>query len=70
MKMGFIFSQVFWGIFLILLGASFILKVLFHLDIPVFRLFVSFILIYMGFRVLTGGFGCERNSRNMMFNDY
>lgn len=70
MKMGFIFSQVFWGIFLILLGVSFILKVLFHLDIPVFRLFVSFILIYMGLRVLTGGFACERNSRNMIFNDY
>lgn len=70
MKMGFIFSQVFWGIFLILLGISFIFKVLFHLDIPVFRLFVSFILIYMGLRVLTGGFGCERNSRNMFFNDY
>ncbi len=70
MKMGFIFSQVFWGLFLVLLGVSFILKVLFHLDIPVFRLFVSFLLIYMGLRVLTGGFGCERNSRNMIFNDY
>jgi hypothetical protein len=70
MKMGFIFSQVFWGIFLILLGISFILKVLFHLDIPVFRLFVSFLLIYMGLRVLTGGFSCERNSRNLIFNDY
>lgn len=68
--MGFIFSQVFWGLFLILLGVSFILKVLFHLDIPVFRLFVSFILIYMGLRVLTGGFACERNSRNMIFNDH
>lgn len=70
MKMGFIFSQVFWGIFLILLGVSFILKVLFHLDIPVIRLFISFILIYMGLRVLTGGFGWERNHRNIIFNDY
>lgn len=70
MKMGFIFSQVFWGIFLILLGISFILKVLFHLDIPVFRLFLSFLLIYMGIRVLTGGFTRERNSRDIIFNDY
>ena len=70
MKMGFIFSQVFWGIFLILLGTSFILKVVFHLDIPVFRLFVSFFLIYLGIRVLTLGFSSERNNRNMIFNDY
>lgn len=70
MKMGFIFSQVFWGLLLVVIGLSLILKVVFNLNIPVFRLIFSFFLIYMGLRILFGGFGFEKNCRNMIFNDY
>lgn len=55
MKMGFLFSGVFWGIVLVLLGLSMILKVVFHLDIPVFRIVLAGGLIYVGVRLLVGG---------------
>lgn len=69
MKMGFMFSQVFWGLLLIVLGLSIILKVIFNLNIPVFRMVISFLLIYMGLQILFGGFPFEKNDRNVIFND-
>ena len=45
MKMGFLFSGVFWGGVLVLLGISIIIKVVFHIDIPVFRVVVALVLI-------------------------
>ncbi len=53
-KMGFLFSGIFWGIVLCLLGVSMILKVVFHLDIPVFRLVLASVLIVLGIRLLLG----------------
>lgn len=52
--MGFLFSGVFWGIVLCLLGVSMILKVVFHLDIPVFRIVLAGVLIVLGVRMLLG----------------
>jgi hypothetical protein len=53
-KMGFIFSGLFWGIILILLGISVIINIVFHIHIPFFRIVIALILIYMGIRVLIG----------------
>ena len=53
--MGFIFSGLFWGIILILLGISVIVNIMFHIHIPFFRIVIALILIYMGIRVLVGG---------------
>lgn len=52
--MGFLFSGVFWGIVLCLLGVSMILKVVFNLDIPVFRIVMAGVLIVLGVRLLLG----------------
>ena len=53
--MSVLFSGIFWGIFLLLLGLSVILKAAFHIDIPVFRTFFGLLLVFLGLRVLLGG---------------
>jgi predicted membrane protein len=56
MKMDFIFSGMVWGAFFILLGVSIIFKILFHWDIPVFRTFFALFLIFLGVKIIVGGF--------------
>lgn len=36
--MPFLFSGLFWGVMLVLFGASMILRAIFNLDIPIFRI--------------------------------
>lgn len=70
MKMGCLFcSGMFWGVLLILLGISIILKVLFNITIPIFRIAFALLLIYLGVKILTGGFGIERKKNTVLFND-
>jgi predicted membrane protein len=54
-KMGFLFSGIFWGVILILLGISVIINIVFHVHVPFFRIVLALILIYAGVRVLIGG---------------
>jgi predicted membrane protein len=51
MKMG---SGMFWGILLIIIGVSLILKIIFHVDFPIFKIIVAFALIYLGIKILIG----------------
>jgi len=53
--MGFLFSGVFWGSMLILLGISVIIRILFNVHIPLFRIIFALILVYFGVKVLVGG---------------
>jgi hypothetical protein len=53
--MGFLFSGIFWGAILILLGISVIINIVFHIHVPLFRIILALILIYAGVRVLIGG---------------
>lgn len=55
--MGFLSSGVFWGAVVILLGLSIILKEVFHIHIPVFRVLLGVFLLYLGARIIAGGFG-------------
>lgn len=55
MKMGCLFSGVFWGVLLILLGASILVKVLFNITIPILRIAFALLLVYLGIKILTGG---------------
>ncbi len=48
--MGFLFSDIFWGIVLILTGVSIILQLVFKINIPVFPIVIAFLLIYAGIR--------------------
>ena len=53
MKMG---AGLFWGAFLLLLGIALIIKVVFNVDFPVFKVLVGIFLILMGIKVLFGRF--------------
>ncbi len=56
MRAGFIFSEIFWGLLLVVLGLAAILRS-FDIHIPIFRLVVAFVLIYLGVTLLMGGTG-------------
>ena len=49
-----LFSGIFWGSLLVFIGAAVILKAVFHINIPIFRLFFAFLFIYIGIRILMG----------------
>ncbi|KMQ52961.1 hypothetical protein CHISP_0182 [Chitinispirillum alkaliphilum] len=68
MKMGFLFSGLFWGIILILIGISIIVRVLFNIHFPVFRVVFALIIIYFGIRILTGGEWLRQNHRTTLFD--
>jgi|SRR5690554_2187634 len=48
-------SGVFWGLILVLIGLSIIVRIVFNVDIPVFRVVIGLLLIYFGFQVIFGG---------------
>lgn len=54
MKMG---AGIFWGAFFLLLGIALVIKVVFQIDFPVFKVLVGIFLILLGFKVLFGRFG-------------
>ena len=54
----FFFSGFFWGVLLVLLGILIIVRILFNINIPVFRIFFALLLVYLGIRLLVGGWGC------------
>ncbi|HEX3047535.1 MAG TPA: hypothetical protein VHY08_22480 [Bacillota bacterium] len=64
--MGFLFTPVFWGVVLVLWGCSLVLNVLFHLNIPVFRILIALIIIFFGIQLLMGWKG---NSWSYVHND-
>ena len=47
-------SGVFWGLMLILIGLSIILKIIFNIDIPIFRVVIGVLLIYFGMQIIFG----------------
>ncbi len=56
MRSGFIFSGFFWGLLLIFFGVCVLLKAFLNIDIPLLQLFLSFLFIYIGLRIIFGGF--------------
>jgi predicted membrane protein len=66
--MGFLFSGMFWGIVLVIFGASVIVNVLFHVHIPVMRIIFGLIIIYVGVQVITGHRWNPCKSRNACFS--
>mgnify|MGYP003990967287 FL=1 len=52
--MPFLFSGLFWGVMLVLFGASMILRAVFNLDIPIFRIIFALVIIYFGVKLLLG----------------
>lgn len=68
MKAGFIFSEAFWGVVLIILGVSAILKSVFHINLPLFRIALSFFLIYIGVSLLFNGFHIKTDKNTVLFD--
>lgn len=56
MKMGLFFGSLFWGILLILVGLSLILKG-FGIHLPLVKVFIAVIIILFGIKLLLGGGG-------------
>jgi predicted membrane protein len=56
MKMGF---GIFWGIVFILIGIGIVIKVVFHIDFPIFKVLIALFFIYIGVRMLVGFHGCN-----------
>jgi predicted membrane protein len=54
MKMG---PALFWGLLLIIIGLSFIFRIVFNVDFPLFKILIAFLLIFLGLRLLFGSFG-------------
>ncbi len=68
MKMATIFDGVFWGIVLIALGVWFLLRRYVPVHIPVFRIIVAVIFVYVGIRVLVQG-PVIRDRNTMVFSE-
>ncbi len=69
MRTCFIFSGVFWGAILILLGISIILRSLLNINIPLFQLLVAFFFIYIGISILAGGVCWRKYPRTIVFEE-
>ena len=50
-------AGVFWGAVLIFIGLALIIRFVFNVDFPIFKVLVAGFFIYMGIRILMGSFG-------------
>ncbi len=66
MKMGcFMFSAVFWGVIVVIIGLSIILRA-FGIKIPVMSIMFGLLFVYIGMSILTCGFGCKAKCKAFM----
>jgi predicted membrane protein len=65
-------GSIILGIIFIIIGISFIAKVFFKVDFPVFKILLALFFIYLGFRILFGSFGAVKinhGSNNAVFSE-
>src|SRR5438128_1704429 len=68
--MSFFSSAVFWGVIVILVGLSIILKAVFGIHIPFLRILFGLILIYWVIRIISdGAFGFRRTGNSAVFGE-
>ncbi len=48
---------LFWGLLLIIIGLSFIFRIVFNIDFPLLKIIIAFVFIFLGLRLLFGSFG-------------
>jgi len=60
---------IFFGILLIFVGISIIIRILFNIDIPVFKIFIALVFLYIGIRLLVGDFSIQhaKSGENAIF---
>ena len=69
MKMG---AGVFWGALLIFIGLALIIRFVFNVDFPVFKVLIAGFFIYLGLRILFGSFGMfhlETGPNDVLFSE-
>lgn len=64
-----LFSGFFWGVILIIIGLLIIIKVFLKLDIPFFRILFSLLIIYIGIKILIGGFAIKTGGNLILFGE-
>jgi hypothetical protein len=65
-------SGLFWGIVLMLIGLSIVIRVVFNVDLPIFKLLVAFFFIWLGFRIILGDrgfFHFHATKNDVVFNE-
>jgi predicted membrane protein len=67
--MSFISSAAFWGIIIVLIGLSIVLREVFHINIPFVRILFGILLIYWGVKMISGGFGRKWDRNSAVFNE-
>jgi predicted membrane protein len=67
--MNIISSGVFWGLILILIGLSIIIKIVFNIDIPIFRVIIGLLLIYFGMQIIFGSNLSYRRKQRIRNNE-
>lgn len=62
-------TSLIFGIIIILIGVSIIIKVVFQIDIPVFKICLGLLFLYIGIRIIFGGMNCcsHNGSRSSVF---
>jgi predicted membrane protein len=54
--MSYLSSGAFWGVIIVLIGLSIILREIFHIHFPILRIVFGVLLLYWGIKVIAGGF--------------
>ncbi|MFN3402737.1 MAG: hypothetical protein ACK40G_01500 [Cytophagaceae bacterium] len=62
-------SGIFWGILLVFIGLSIIIKVVFDINIPVFRIGFALLLIYLGVKLLIGISDNSKSKESIVFGE-
>ncbi|MES0490912.1 MAG: LiaF domain-containing protein [Leptospirales bacterium] len=67
--MNFLFTGTFWGIVIILVGVSVILKAYFNINIPVFRTLLGLFIVILGLSIVWGRPLACGDSRHVFFGE-
>jgi predicted membrane protein len=65
MIMDFMFTKMFWGVLIMLLGLYVILNSVFKIQFPLFKVLLAFFLIFIGFRMLFSVFSGNSSTHKM-----
>ena len=66
--MRFLSSGIFWGFIVILFGVGILLKSVFHVNIPFFKILIGIIVILFGVSIIFNAINSRRN--NTVFGEY
>jgi predicted membrane protein len=65
-------SGLFWGIVLMLIGLGIVIRIVFNVDLPIFKLLVAFFFIWLGLRIMMGNHGIlhfHATKNDVLFNE-